>query len=146
MTRNHVTYIKGSTGTNNHQQLLNFNHIILYWFQHWYHLKNSFWAFLWPPQVLWWLSCQTIPSQCLSCSQLYYLWEGWNSSCPKWPIMLCAWSMIISINHFPLWIALGDTHITSHDRLFFMKINPSFIPNFACAFGFSNILEYIFSC
>ena len=24
-------------------------------------------------------------------------------NCPKWPIMLCAWSMIISINHFPLW-------------------------------------------
>ena len=30
MTRNHVTYIKGSTGTNKHQQLLNFNHIILW--------------------------------------------------------------------------------------------------------------------
>ena len=54
--------------------------IILYWFQHWYHLKNLFWACLWPPQVLWWLSCQTLPSQYLSCSQLYYLWEGWNSS------------------------------------------------------------------
>ena len=28
VTRNHVTYIKSSTGINKHQQLLNFNHII----------------------------------------------------------------------------------------------------------------------
>ena len=54
--------------------------------------------------------------------------------------------MIISINRFPLWIALGDMHITSRDRLFLVKINPSFIPNLACAFGLSNILEYILSC
>ena len=50
--------------------------------------------------------------------------------------------MIISINCFPLWIALGDMHITSCDRLFLVKINPSFTTNLACAFGFSNILEY----
>ena len=77
----------------------------------------------------------------IDCHQKYLLmyWDVLN--CPKWPIMLCAWSMIILINRFPLWIALGDTHITSHDRLFIIKINPSFTPNFACAFGFSNILE-----
>ena len=51
--------------------------------------------------------------------------------------------MITSINHFPLWIALGDMHITSRDRLFLVMINPSFIPNLACAFEISNILDYI---
>ena len=82
----------------------------------------------------------------IDCHQKYLLmyWDVLN--CPKWPIILCAWSMIISISHFPLWIALGDTHITSLDRLFFVKINPSFTPNFACTFGFSNIWEYILSC
>ena len=43
MTRNHVTYIKGSTGTNNHQQLLNFNHIIPWGLSM---LINSIWSFL----------------------------------------------------------------------------------------------------
>ena len=76
-----------------------------------------------------------------------YLLMYWDVlNCPKWPIMLCAWLMIISISCFPLWIALGDMHITSLDRLFFVKIDPSFIPKFACTFGFSSILEYILSC
>src|SRR6266481_1599281 len=43
MTGNHVTYIKISNGTKKHQQLLNFNHIILW---HLFLLINSTKSFL----------------------------------------------------------------------------------------------------
>src|SRR6266481_9882957 len=110
MTGNHVTYIKISNGTKKHQQLLNFNHIILL---HLFLLINSTKSFLdfilakllvryHPLLVSALLPSQkfvlhidlmspsplvvilsTLSSQHLAYSQSYYLWEGRNSSTSK---------------------------------------------------------------